>query len=87
METKTAEEKPKVLFFHCILGADRTGCLAASYLLKKAKLGSTSVTLQQAIQAGKDAVGITPNEGYLRLTIYYCKSIFADEPARCTYTP
>jgi hypothetical protein len=86
MKTAGPSAKKKVLYFHCSWGKDRTGSLAAAYLLKKAKNDNDPLTLDQAIQAGKAAVNLVPNEGYLRLAVVYCKELFPGDPGRCHYT-
>ncbi|MHB8772648.1 MAG: protein-tyrosine phosphatase family protein [Syntrophales bacterium] len=87
MKVRAEGDKRKVLYIHCSWGKDRTGSLAAAYLLKKAKEEKDAqLTLNKAIQAGKDAVNVVPNDGYLRLTVAYCKELFPESPERCRYT-
>lgn len=83
MKEKAEASKPKILYIHCSWGKDRTGALSAGYLLKKAKEENETLTLKQAIQRGKDAVNLVPNDGYLRLTVVYCNTIFPDDANRC----
>ena len=83
MKVKSASGRRKVLYIHCSWGKDRTGALSAAYLLKKAKEENHNLTLKQAIQKGKDAVNLVPNDGYLRLTVVYCREMFPNDPGRC----
>ena len=63
-------EKPKALYIHCSLGADRTGAAHTSYLVKK------GIPFEVAVKnADRSTSAGAPNEDYRRLRAAYAASI------------
>lgn len=60
---------PKAVYVHCTLGADRTGALHTSYLVRK------GMTLDSAIEKADSSTSAgAPNEDYRRLRAAYAAS-------------
>lgn len=85
----TDTENPYIIYFHCSAGADRTGEVAISYLLKyrdmcpeNAFVYGTTIFADQ----GNDRSRQIPIPNYLNGAKWYCQRLHPDNPEGCDYS-